>query len=123
MVKMGTQGLTVEPATKDTEYVEGHGHHHIIVDATLPSLDTPIPKESVQHLHFGVGHRNPLVRACWSNSLEVDQVSQESHYLLQQCQGEKLRDCIDKHVSPNMIGCSKALARVLVQELGSVGYC
>ena len=60
MVKMGTKGLTLEPAAEAIEYGEGHGHHHIIIDAPLPGLNIPIPKESVQHLHFGKGQSEVL---------------------------------------------------------------
>ena len=28
------------------------GHHHILVDADIPALDQPIPKDA-QHVHFG----------------------------------------------------------------------
>ncbi len=54
-VRMGSEGLTIEPATDDGAYPAGHGHHHIIIDAVLPSLDQPIPKQSIQHLHYGKG--------------------------------------------------------------------
>ena len=52
-VRMGSEGLTIEPATEDGDYPAGHGHHHIIIDAVLPNLDQPIPKDSIQHLHYG----------------------------------------------------------------------
>jgi len=36
-------------------YKQDHtGHHHLLVDAPLPALDQPIPKDD-QHLHFGGG--------------------------------------------------------------------
>ena len=61
MVRMGTRGLTVEPAAKDVKYLDGHGHHHILVDAAIPSLDIPIPKDNVQHLHFAEGESEILL--------------------------------------------------------------
>ena len=54
-VKMGAADLVIEPASEDGVYRPGHGHHHIIVDSELPSLDQPIPSGSLQHLHFGKG--------------------------------------------------------------------
>jgi hypothetical protein len=54
---MGTVDLVVEPALENVKYQKGHGHHHIVVDSPLPWLDLPIPKESLQHLHFGKGQR------------------------------------------------------------------
>ena len=61
MVKMGARGLAVEPASDEASYIEGRGHHHIIVDAVLPSADSPIPRDSVQHLHFGKGESEALL--------------------------------------------------------------
>ena len=46
---MGAEGVLVEPAG---QVREGYGHHHIIIDADLPSLEQPIPSDG-QHLHFG----------------------------------------------------------------------
>lgn len=34
--------------------VEHTGHHHLLVDAPLPAMDQPIPKDA-KHLHFGAG--------------------------------------------------------------------
>ncbi len=53
IVQMGSENLVIEPAQADVDYLPGHGHHHIIIDADLPRLDMPIPANSVQHLHFG----------------------------------------------------------------------
>ena len=49
VVKMGAEGVFVEPAG---DVREGYGHHHIVVDANLPLLDQPIPSDE-QHRHFG----------------------------------------------------------------------
>ena len=51
-VRMGTEGVTVEPASQGVR--DGYGHHHIIIDADLPPLDQPIPSDE-QHRHFGGG--------------------------------------------------------------------
>ena len=52
-VCMVTNGVTVEPAKKGVN--EGKGHHHILVDADLPSdLSKPIGKDA-QHIHMGDG--------------------------------------------------------------------
>lgn len=51
-VRMGTEEVTVEPASQGVR--DGYGHHHLIVDADLPPLDQPIPSDE-RHLHFGGG--------------------------------------------------------------------
>ena len=51
-VRMGAEGVTVEPASQGAR--DGYGHHHIIIDAELPPLDQPIPSDE-QHRHFGGG--------------------------------------------------------------------
>lgn len=51
-VEMGSTDLILEPAQEDSDYEEGYGHHHIIIDSELPLLNQPIPK-GVRHLHFG----------------------------------------------------------------------
>ena len=50
-VRFGLSGMGVAPAGT---LAENTGHHHLIVDAPLPALDQPIPKDD-QHLHFGKG--------------------------------------------------------------------
>jgi hypothetical protein len=50
-VRFGLTGMGVAPAgvaTPDT------GHHHLIVDAPIPPLDAPLPKDD-KHIHFGGG--------------------------------------------------------------------
>ena len=60
-VSMMVEGLVVEPASEEASYMDGHGHHHIIVDALLPSLNEPIPVESIQHLHYGKAQSTSLI--------------------------------------------------------------
>lgn len=51
-VCMETQGYVVEPAKNGVN--EGKGHHHLIIDADLPDLSQPVPKDA-QHIHMGDG--------------------------------------------------------------------
>lgn len=50
-VRFGLIGMGVAPAGVANP---GTGHHHLIVDAPLPAMDQPIPKDD-KHLHFGNG--------------------------------------------------------------------
>jgi hypothetical protein len=50
-VRFGLTGMGVAPAGVT---LAGTGHHHLIVDAPLPPLSLPIPKDE-RHLHFGNG--------------------------------------------------------------------
>lgn len=50
-VRFGLSGMGVAPAGVASA---GTGHHHLIVDAPLPPLNLPIPKDD-KHLHFGNG--------------------------------------------------------------------
>jgi Domain of unknown function (DUF4399) len=36
------------------------GHHHLLIDTTLPPLDEPIPND-FNHLHFGAGQTEAIV--------------------------------------------------------------
>ncbi len=50
---MVTHGVEVEPAKKGVH--DGKGHHHILIDADLPTdLSKPIGKDA-QHVHMGDG--------------------------------------------------------------------
>jgi len=49
---MEIKGYTVEPAKNGVN--EGKGHHHLIIDADLPDLSQPVPKDS-KHIHMGDG--------------------------------------------------------------------
>jgi len=50
-LRMGAQGIGVVPANIVKPKT---GHHHVIVDADLPSFDDEIPNDR-NHLHFGAG--------------------------------------------------------------------
>ena len=50
-VRFGLTGMGVAPAGVTNA---GTGHHHLIVDAPLPPLNLPIPKDE-KHVHFGNG--------------------------------------------------------------------
>lgn len=50
-VRFGLSGMGVAPAGVDHANT---GHHHLIIDADLPPLDKPIPKDD-RHRHFGNG--------------------------------------------------------------------
>lgn len=53
-VQFGLRGMGVAPAGATGVAAEGTGHHHLLVDAPLPAMDQPLPKDE-QHLHFGKG--------------------------------------------------------------------
>ena len=57
-VRFGLVGMGVAPAGT---VAEGTGHHHLIVDAPLPALDQPLPKDE-QHLHFGKGQTETVLK-------------------------------------------------------------
>lgn len=50
-VRFGLSGMGVAPAGVTSPNT---GHHHLLVDAPLPPMDQPIPKDAT-HLHFGAG--------------------------------------------------------------------
>ena len=56
-VQFGLEGMGVAPAGVEHENT---GHHHLIIDAPLPPLDQPIPKDA-QHVHFGNGQTETMV--------------------------------------------------------------
>jgi len=56
-VRFGLSGMGVAPAGT---VAENTGHHHLIVDAPLPALDQPLPKDAT-HLHFGKGQTETVL--------------------------------------------------------------
>lgn len=56
-VWFGLRNMGVAPAGTDLPNV---GHHHIILDAELPSGPDPIPNDE-HHLHFGKGQTETVI--------------------------------------------------------------
>jgi hypothetical protein len=50
-VRFGLKGMGVAPAGTDKAKT---GHHHLMIDANLKSMDESIPKDK-EHMHFGGG--------------------------------------------------------------------
>lgn len=50
-VRFGLKGMGVAPAGIA---MPGTGHHHLLIDATVPPSDRPIPADD-RHVHFGKG--------------------------------------------------------------------
>ena len=56
-VRFGLKGMGIAPAgiaLADT------GHHHLLIDASAPPFDRPIPADE-RHVHFGKGQTEALV--------------------------------------------------------------
>ena len=51
VIRFGLRGMGIAPAGEDRENT---GHHHLLIDAELPSLDQPIPNNA-NHLHLDAG--------------------------------------------------------------------
>ena len=51
IVRFGLKGMGIVPAGMA---FDGAGHHHLIIDASTPPLDAPIPADAT-HVHFGKG--------------------------------------------------------------------
>lgn len=56
-VIFGLAGMGVSPAGVRVPYT---GHHHLLINTGLPSLDLPIPSDA-NHRHFGAGQTEVLV--------------------------------------------------------------
>jgi hypothetical protein len=56
-VVFGLSGMGVAPAGVDKGNT---GHHHLLVDTGLPSLDKPIPSDD-RHRHFGGGQTEAVI--------------------------------------------------------------
>ena len=50
-VRFGLEGMGIAPAGVERSNT---GHHHLIIDSELPSLERPIPNDD-NHRHFGGG--------------------------------------------------------------------
>ncbi|MEE8248611.1 MAG: DUF4399 domain-containing protein [Gammaproteobacteria bacterium] len=56
-VMFGLKGAGIAPAGID---LPNTGHHHLIVDGELASMDATIPADA-QHIHFGLGQTEAAV--------------------------------------------------------------
>lgn len=56
-VKFGAEGIEIEPAGSEKP---NSGHHHLLIDAPIPDLDSAIPKDD-QHVHYGKGQTETTV--------------------------------------------------------------
>jgi len=56
-VQFGLSGMGVAPAGIDKVNT---GHHHLLIDTGLPSMDNPIPSDSL-HKHFGGGQTEVML--------------------------------------------------------------
>jgi hypothetical protein len=56
-VRFGLTGMGVAPAGVGAAAT---GHHHLLIDAELPPMDLPVPKDD-HHLHFGGGQTEAVV--------------------------------------------------------------
>jgi hypothetical protein len=56
-VRFGLENMGVAPAGTAGE---GIGHHHLVIDAPLPAMDQPLPKDD-HHLHFGKGQTETVL--------------------------------------------------------------
>ncbi|HYZ31499.1 MAG TPA: DUF4399 domain-containing protein, partial [Crenalkalicoccus sp.] len=56
-VRMGLSGAGIAPAGVEKANT---GHHHLLIDASLPPMDQPIPNDR-NHLHFGLGQTETYI--------------------------------------------------------------
>ncbi len=56
-VVFGLAGMGVAPSGVKRENT---GHHHLLVDTALPSMDAPVPADD-RHLHFGGGQTETTI--------------------------------------------------------------
>ena len=56
-VRFGLKGMGVAPAGIA---MAGTGHHHLLIDATVPPSDRPIPADD-RHVHFGKGQTEAVL--------------------------------------------------------------
>ena len=58
LVQFGLSGMGIAPAGVERENT---GHHHLIVDGDLPSLDDYIPSSDGTYRHFGGGQTEAVI--------------------------------------------------------------
>jgi hypothetical protein len=56
-VKFGAEGVEIAPAGTDNP---NSGHHHLLIDSTIPDLNSAIPKDE-HHVHYGKGQTEATV--------------------------------------------------------------
>jgi hypothetical protein len=56
-MRFGLKGMGVAPAGIA---MSGTGHHHLLIDATVPPFDRPIPADD-RHVHFGKGQTETIL--------------------------------------------------------------
>ncbi|MDP9199519.1 MAG: DUF4399 domain-containing protein [Pseudomonadota bacterium] len=56
-LRFGLKGMGVAPAGIA---IAGTGHHHLLIDATVPPSDRPIPADD-RHIHFGKGQTETVL--------------------------------------------------------------
>jgi len=56
-VRFGLRGMGIAPAGVA---MENTGHHHLLIDATPPAVDRPIPADA-NHVHFGKGQTEAVI--------------------------------------------------------------
>lgn len=67
-VVFGLEGMGVAPAGVEKEKT---GHHHLIIDADLPSMNEPVPSDD-NHRHFGGGQTEVTVElAAGTHTLQL----------------------------------------------------
>jgi hypothetical protein len=86
-VKMGVEGMTVEPAGK---IVEGTGHFHIIIDAPASEEGKVVPADD-SHKHYGKGQKEADLTLKPGKHKLVLQFADGEH----KSYGEKLTDTIE----------------------------
>ena len=57
IIKFGLVNMGIAPAGVDKENT---GHHHLLIDTTVPATDKPIPNDE-QHRHFGKGQTETAI--------------------------------------------------------------
>ncbi len=56
-VRFGLRGMGIAPAGVA---MENTGHHHLLIDTSLPAFNIPVPADA-NHVHFGKGQTEAQV--------------------------------------------------------------